>query len=362
MRSGFRALLVLLAATTPLLAQKAAEDGRTRLRLYAVGDLNLGRGVTHEHLLKGDTLYPFAALLDTLRAADLLFGNLESPIAPIGHPYERTGSPVFTAPPIAADALVRAGFDVVSTANNHAWDGGLVGVLETVRQLERVRLPFAGTGRTLADARRPAVVEKNGWRVVTFALTRAYNPAPRAFYRHIGSRYIAYADTAWLYPAIRAVKARRPDDLVIVSIHAGEEYTRDPDEPLVVFVRGAVDAGADIILGHHPHVVRHVEWYRGKPIAYSLGNFIFQQRPAWTDLSAIFRFTIDPPLGTLMLGWAPIDLGSWPRISVSLVPIRVGFQARLAEGRGADSVHTRVGLQPTPAGGGPSFAPTGITP
>jgi poly-gamma-glutamate capsule biosynthesis protein CapA/YwtB (metallophosphatase superfamily) len=346
------ALLIALAAV-PLHAQD-----RTRLQLYAVGDLNLGRGVTHEYLLRGDTLYPFAALLDTLRAAHVLFGNLESPIAPIGHPYERTGSPVFTAPPIAADALVRAGFDVVSTANNHAWDGGLTGVMETLRQLERVRLPFAGTGRTIADAHRPAIIEKHGWRLIFFALTRAYNPAPRSFYRHVGSRYIAYADTAWLYPAIRRVKALNPTDLVIVSIHAGEEYTPDPDEPLVVFVRGAVDAGADIILGHHPHVVRHVEWYRGKPIAYSLGNFIFQQRPAWTDLSAIFRFTIDPPLGTLMLGWVPIQLGNQPRIAVGLVPIRVGFQARLAEGGGADSVRRRVGLRPGPPFPAPPLAPT----
>ncbi|MGH7538622.1 MAG: CapA family protein [Gemmatimonadales bacterium] len=300
---------------------------RETLRLYAVGDLNLGRTVTWEHLLKGDTLYPFAAVLDTLVAADILFGNLESPIAPLGHPYERTGSPVFSAPPVAGDALVRAGFDVVSTANNHAWDVGLTGLLETVKQLDRVGLPHVGTGPTLADAHRPAIIERNGWRVAFLAVTRAYNPAPGRFYTHIGSRYIAYADSGWLYPAIRRLKASGEADLVVVSIHAGEELSIRPDEPLRRLLLGAVDAGADICLGHHPHVLQPIEWYRGKPIVYSMGNFIFQQRAPWTGYSAIFRFTIAPDGG----------------LALDLIPARASIQASFATGTAADSIRRRVG-------------------
>lgn len=325
-----------LPALGALLQQPVSRD---TLRLYAVGDLNLGRSVTHDYLLKGDTLYPFAALLDTLRRADILFGNLESPIAPLGHAFERTGSPVFSAPPIAADALAGAGFDVVSTANNHAWDAGLAGVLETLRQLDRVGLAHAGTGRTRAEGQRPVFLERNGWRVAVFALTRAYNPAPRQFYGHEGSKYIAYADSAWLYPAIRGVEARGEADLVVVSVHAGEEYADTVDESLRPFVRGAVEAGADIVLGHHPHVLQPIEWYRGKPIAYSLGNFVFAQRRPWTRLSAIFRFTITPD-------------GS---IVAELVPVRVGYQPALADGTAADSVRTRMGLlaAPTPTSTSP---------
>src|SRR5574338_345251 len=87
---------------------------RDTLRLFAVGDLNLGWDVATDYLLKGDLRYPFDSVRDTLAAADILFGNLESPIAPVGQPFVHTGSPVFSAPPMAADALVRAGFDVVS--------------------------------------------------------------------------------------------------------------------------------------------------------------------------------------------------------------------------------------------------------
>lgn len=303
------------------------QQPRDTLRLYAVGDINLGRGVTHDRLLKGDTLYPFSALLDTLRRADLLFGNLESPIAPIGHPFESTGSPVFSAPPVAADALAAAGFDVVSTANNHAWDAGLTGILETLAQLDRVGVPHAGTGRTRAEAQRPVLLARHGWRVALFALTRAYNPAPRRFYEHAGANHIAYADTAWLYPAIRDVTARGEADLVVVSVHAGEEYADTIDQTLRPFARGAVEAGADIILGHHPHVLQTIEWYRGKPIAYSLGNFVFVQHGPWTRLSAIFRFTIAPD----------------GAIGVDLLPVRVGDQPVLAGGAAADSVRARMG-------------------
>jgi poly-gamma-glutamate synthesis protein (capsule biosynthesis protein) len=301
---------------------------RGTLRLYAVGDLNLGRAVTWDYLLKGDTLYPFDAVRDTLAAADILFGNLESPIAPVGHPYEHTGSPVFSAPPVAADALVRAGFDVVSTANNHAWDAGLDGVFETVKQLDRVHLPHVGTGRTLADAHQPAIIVRNGWRVAFFAVTRAYNPAPGRFYTHIGSHYIAYADSAWLYPAIRRIKASGAADFVVVSIHAGTELSDHPDEPLRRFLEGAVDAGADLCLGHHPHVLQPVEWYRGTPIAYSMGNFIFKQGAPWTAYSGVFTFTVAPD----------------GRVTADVIPVRSGFQARFASRSAADSIRRRVRL------------------
>ncbi|PYP41683.1 MAG: hypothetical protein DMD42_13265 [Gemmatimonadetes bacterium] len=95
------------------------------LRLYAVGDINLGRRLAKERLLEGDTLYPFLALRDSLASADITFGNLESPIAPDSSPAPDSVG-VFTAPAAAAAALARAEFDVVSTANNHAWDGGRI--------------------------------------------------------------------------------------------------------------------------------------------------------------------------------------------------------------------------------------------
>lgn len=317
----------LQQAPAPPPAQPIAPT-RDTLRLAAVGDLNLGRTVTWQYLLKGDTLYPFQALRDTLEAADILFGNLESPIAPVGHHYEQNGSYVFSAPPVAADALLQAGFDVVSSANNHAWDAGLDGVVETSRQLDRVGLAHAGTGTTLADAHRAVILERRGWRVAFFAATRVFNPAPTSFASHRGSGYIAWADSAWLYPAIRHLKQSGAADLVAVSVHAGQELSEQPDSALRQLFRGAVDAGADLCLGHHPHVLQPIEWYHGKPLVFSMGNFIFRQSAPWTDLSAIFQFTVLPD-GT---------------VGLDLVPAHSGYQATLATGAGADSIRQRVGL------------------
>lgn len=331
---------LLLAALQQPAAAPVAPDSlapavvRDTLRLYAVGDLNLGGGEAWRFLLKGDTLYPFQALRDTLAAADITFGNLESAIAPVGHPFEATGTFVFSAPPVAADALAAAGFDVVSNANNHAWDVGLDGVKTTLRELARVGVAHAGTGLTLAQAHRPAIVEREGWRVAFFATTRAYNPAPRHFYTHIGSHYIAYADSGWLYPAIRRLRASGAVDLIVVSAHAGDELAKQPDSALRRFFRGAIAAGADICLGHHPHVLQPVEWYRGRPIVYSMGNFIFHPRAPWTGLSGIFEFTVAPDA----------------HIGLALLPVRAGYQARLATGAAADSVRLRVGpLEPVVA-------------
>ena len=331
------ALLVLSVLQAPTPPPAGDRPARDTLRFYAVGDLNLGRALTYRYLLQGDTLYPFSAIADTLRAADVLFGNLESPIAPLGHPFEHTGSFVFSTPPVAADALLRAGFDVVSNANNHAWDVGVTGVFETLKQLDRVGLAHAGTGRTIAEAHRPAMIERRGWRIAVFSVTRAFNPAPRRFFSHQGSRYIAWADSGWLYPAIRRIKAQGGADLVVVSIHAGKELADSADWALQAFLRGAIVAGADLCLGHHPHVLQPVEWYRGRPIAYSMGNFIFEQTSPWTRLSAIFKFIVTPD----------------GAITADLIPTRVGFRASFASGAAADSVWRRVGL--TPRAQPPSF-------
>ena len=301
------------------------------LRLYAVGDINLGRRVAKERLLEGDTLYPFLVLRDSLAAADITFGNLESPIAP-----DSSAAPdsvgVFTAPSAAAAALARAGFDVVSTANNHAWDGGPAAVEETMRQLTRVGVRFVGSGFGRDMAEQPVILERRGWRVAFFALTRAWNPAPYTFHSHAGSQYIAWGDTGRIYPVIREVKANGRADLIVVSMHGGTEYVDTPPKHMQDLARGLVDAGADLVLAHHPHVLQPVTWYKHKPIVQSLGNFVFLQDDPWTRLSAILRVVVTPDR----------------RMRLSAIPIRVGPQPTLATGAAADSVRRRLRVRLSP--------------
>ena len=180
----------LLAAGNLLLAALQAPPARGTLRLYAVGDINLGRRTARERLIAGDTLYSFRLLLDTLRGADITFGNLESPIAADTGQVDDSGA-AFTAPPIAALALAQAGFDIVSTANNHAWDGGEGTLQETMRQLTRAGVLFVGSGFGRDMAEQPVIVRRGGWRIAFFAITRAWNPAPYTFYRHAGANYVA---------------------------------------------------------------------------------------------------------------------------------------------------------------------------
>jgi len=314
-------ILAVLVSCTALL-----QGPRDTLRLYAVGDINLGKHDARDRLLKGDTLYPFAAVADSLRAAHILFGNLESAIAAQRHRSESSAY-VFTAPVVAAQTLARAGFDILSTANNHGWDGGQTAVEETMRQLTRAGVLFVGSAMGRPMAEQPVIVRRQGWRVAFFAVTRAWNASPNDFYGHEGANFVAWGDPRWIFPAVQRMKAEARADLIVVSVHAGTEMADEPQPSLRRFYEGLIDAGADIVLGHHPHVLQPVVWYHGKPIAQSLGNFIFASGPT-TNLSAILRFDIAPG-------------GS---IRVSAIPVRAGFQAQFIDSTAADSVRRRLNL------------------
>jgi poly-gamma-glutamate synthesis protein (capsule biosynthesis protein) len=175
-------------------------------------------------------------------------------------------------------------------------------------------------------AEQPVILERRGWRVAFFAVTRAWNPAPYTFYKHAGANWVAWGDTAWIYPAIRALKASGRADLIVVSVHGGREYVDEPPDYHRDLLYGLVDAGADLVLAHHPHVLQPVVWSRGRPIVQSLGNFVFVQSDPRTHLSAILRVAVAPD----------------HRMRVSAVPVRVGPQPTLATGAAADSVRRRL--------------------
>src|SRR6266480_800880 len=143
---------------------------------------------------------------------------------------------------------------------------------------------------------------------------------------HAGANWVAWGDTAWIFPAIRALKASGRADLIVVSVHGGREYVDEPPDYHRDLLYGLVDAGADLVLAHHPHVLQPVVWSRGKPIVQSLGNFVFVQSDPRTQLSAILRVAVAPN----------------HRMRVSAVPVRVGPQPSLATGAAADSVRRRL--------------------
>jgi poly-gamma-glutamate synthesis protein (capsule biosynthesis protein) len=246
-----------------------------RVTLAAGGDVMLGRTIG-EGIEEFGPLYPFEGVVEALRGADVAFVNLESPLAEGGAPADKDF--VFLGPPEGAEALAQSGIDIVALANNHAIDYGLEGLAATRVALEAAGVGYVGAGDDEPSARAPVIVERNGLRLAFLAYANTPRDSISGF--DLGSA-VAMGDKpglAWLTPEVVAedvTSASSKADLVIVSMHTGFEYQEGPNELQVSAARAAIDAGADLVLGHHPHVLQGIERYEGGLIAYSLGNFVF---------------------------------------------------------------------------------------
>lgn len=227
-----------------------AEAGQ--FTFIAVGDVMLARGVGMQVDRRGPS-YPFENVAERVKSADIAICNLESPACET--PLQKHGRDAFRAPTRALEGLRVAGFDVVTMANNHSHDCGVEGLEETERRIRNLGL------RTSEDA--PLSVKGNSLkvRVLAFDLVDDSQGPKQAGARICSS----------------IVNARKTADFVVVSVHWGREYAASPDHWQRTLARKMVDSGADAIVGHHPHVLQGVEFYRGRPIAYSLGNFVFDQ-------------------------------------------------------------------------------------
>lgn len=243
-----------------------------RLVIVAGGDVNFGRECGQE-ILVNPSYDPFRHMAPLWRDADLTFVNLESQLSDQrGETQSPRNRLIFTGPPGGADVLARAGIDVVSTANNHAWDYGRSALFETLDNLARAGVANVGSGKTFDEAYAPAVLSAQGYRVAIFAVTHVWNQG--VFSEHDGRHHVAWARPNLLYSALK--KARKDYDLVLLSYHGGAEYIDAPTDPTRNFVRQVMKTGfVDAFIGHHPHVPQGVGWYKGRPIFYSLGNFVF---------------------------------------------------------------------------------------
>lgn len=222
----------------------------------------------------------FEHVRDLLGPLDLAFGNLETPIAP------KTGtgvkSMVFNAPPVLLPALSSTGFDVVSFANNHVYDQGRKGLVESIEQLEASDLRFVGAGRTCAEARAARLVDVNGLKLAWIGSTDLYNDDQN---KGPDEPCVAtLGDGAWVLEEAARAKAAGAD-LVLLSVHWGVEYQTKPEPRHEALAHALIEGGVDAIVGHHPHVLQPIELFetadgRTGLVIYSLGNFISNQS-AW---------------------------------------------------------------------------------
>lgn len=261
----FRNSTFILALLLLVLPRAAASEP---ISLVAVGDLLLGGSAT-DTVRRSGFDYPFQATGALIRQADFAMANLEAPLTDRGtqHP-DKTFT--FRVPPEAAGQIRLAGFDLMTLANNHVGDYGVQGLLDTLESLEGAGLGVSGAGRDLQAARAPYVKEINGYR---FAFLSYSNTFPKSFYAKKDR-----PGTAPGYFDDVAADIKSADSLydhVIVSFHWGGERMNEPKDYQVELGRLAIDSGADVVIGHHPHVLQGAELYHGGVIYYSLGNYAF---------------------------------------------------------------------------------------
>ncbi|WP_240353333.1 CapA family protein [Cohnella algarum] len=241
-----------------------------QVTLAFVGDI-LPAARVGELMDKNGVDYPFAASKSILEAADITAGNLEAPITERGTPAENKKY-VFKGKPEYLAGLKNAGFDIVSLANNHTLDQGWEGLSDTMDHLNDAGIQHVGAGRDDTEAFTPVYIESNGITVAYIGVTNIVPVTEWKADKNNPGVAEAY-DLTRSKAAIQA--ARKLADVVVVMVHWGEELNENPVERQTDRSHAFIDAGADLVIGSHPHILQGFESYKGKWIAYSLGNFVF---------------------------------------------------------------------------------------
>ena len=218
-----------------------------RVTINAVGDIMLARDLITMMDTYGSAA-PYAAVHDLLADADLTIANMEGPFTERG--VQQVKAYTFRTPPRHAAGLSEAGIDIVSLGNNHIADYGHDGVLDTLAALDAAGVRHAGAGMDELEARTPVLTEVNGLRIAFLS----YNAILEATFAGPTSAGVAYGSEANVRHDVAYWKAR--SDVVIVALHAGTEYTDAPNDTQVAVARAAVESGASLVLGHHPHVLQ----------------------------------------------------------------------------------------------------------
>ncbi len=251
------------------------------VKLVAVGDILFARGVGKQIERHGAD-WLFTHVKNTISGADIAFCNLECPLSLRGVPRRRKF--LFRADPKCANTLKANGFDVVSVANNHTLDYGREALTDTISALKSAGITPVGAGNNRSEALELKIIHCKSLKIGFLA----YSDMPSDGVVRLSDKpTIAGLEPDELSEQIKT--ASRKCDTLVVSLHWGVEYMKKPTEHQRAIARQCIDAGADLVIGHHPHVLQPTEIYKGKPIIYSAGAFVWDGRLFGADKSAIYE-------------------------------------------------------------------------
>ncbi|MBE9011259.1 CapA family protein [Pseudanabaenaceae cyanobacterium LEGE 13415] len=298
-------------ALEPVQVETAGTSNDGTATLLFGGDVSLTQ--TYADMVKDDKHWAFAALQET-KLADVSIVNLEAPFTTA---TDSTKSDPFKVDPAQVDVLKNGGIGMVNLANNRIMDYQGAGLEETIKTLDQAGIRHFGAGRDAKEARRPEILDVDGQRV---AYLGYYGTADQAAGDSTPGTNLKQNDR--IAADIQAIRAQV--DWVIVNFHWGDEISKYPNDAQMALARFSIDQGADLVVGHHSSILQGAEVYKGRPIIYSLGNFIFGGKT-------------ESDYDTAMLRVALKDR----QMKVELLPVEVqGFQPRVAMGdRGKEILH-----------------------
>lgn len=273
-------------AASPAASPSPTEPSRGRLVIHGTGDVNVDPSYIPALPANGWD-HAWSGLDGLFRSDDLTVINLECAVSDLGSALDKEFT--FRGDPASLPAMREAGVEVANLGNNHAYDFGPDALVDTVRNLEANGIEPVGAGRHQSEALSPALIEIEGWTVAVVGIGMVVDPAESV--SAPGKPGIAAGhDTDLMLRAIQ--RAERQADLVIVTIHWGVELDTAPRPEQVALGQDFVDAGADVIFGHHSHRLQPMDHYRGRPIFWGLGNFVWPNFSPEGSRTAVARVTV----------------------------------------------------------------------
>lgn len=297
--SAFSALLSFESFFPALTVSKNSilnMDSVITISISATGDL-MCHLVQYNYAKVGQDSFDFNPVFQFVKKiiseSDFAFGNLETVLA--GETKNYSGYPFFNTPNSFVEALKKAGFDFLVTSNNHSLDRGEIGILRTIRELDKIKLNHTGTFASQRDRDSIRIIEIKGIKFALVSYTYGTNgnqiPNGKSYLINIIDEDLITSDI---------LKARHNGaEFVIVNLHFGEEYQREPNSFQKEVVNKTISAGADVIIGGHPHVIQPFNLYKSQNakvdsgfVAYSLGNFISNQRWRYSDAGIVLTLSL----------------------------------------------------------------------